>query len=84
MPYRSGTCVAQKGSTKGLILAQLTPSLLVDSSDSVQAVIDPRDPAESAGLRYVSNDRPGIRRKKAGTGFTHTRPDGLRSPSVRR
>jgi DNA topoisomerase-1 len=52
--------------------------LLVDSPDSVQAVIDPRDAAESAGLRYISDDRPGIRRKKAGTGFTYTRPDGSR------
>jgi DNA topoisomerase I len=52
--------------------------LLVDSPDSVQAVIDPRDAAESAGLRYISDDRPGIRRKKAGTGVTFTRPDRSR------
>jgi DNA topoisomerase-1 len=39
-------------------------------------VIDPRDAAESAGLRYVSDERPGIRRKKAGTGFSYIRPDG--------
>jgi DNA topoisomerase I len=50
--------------------------LLVDSSDSAQAIVDPRDAAESAGLRYVSDDRPGIRRKKAGSGFTYTRADG--------
>ena len=53
-------------------------SLLVGSSDSAQAVVDPRDAAESAGLRYVSDDRPGIRRKKAGSGFTYTRADGSR------
>jgi DNA topoisomerase I len=52
--------------------------LLVESSDSAHAVIDPRDAAESAGLRYISDDRPGIRRKKVGTGFTYTRPDGSR------
>jgi DNA topoisomerase-1 len=52
--------------------------LLVEPSDSAQAVVDPRDAAESAGLRYVRDDRPGIRRKKAGTGFTYTRPDGSR------
>src|ERR1700750_307110 len=53
-------------------------NLLVDSSDSAQAIVDPRDAAESAGLRYVSDDRPGIRRKKAGSGFTYTRADGSR------
>ena len=50
----------------------------MESSDSAQAVVDPRDAAESAGLRYVSDDRPGIRRKKAGSGFTYTRADGSR------
>ena len=52
--------------------------MLVELSDSAHAVIDPRDAAESAGLRYISDDRPGIRRKKVGTGFTYTRPDGSR------
>src|SRR5258705_13959397 len=54
------------------------PSLLVESSDSAQAVVDPRDAAESAGLRYVSDNCPGIRRKKAGSGFTYMRADGSR------
>ena len=31
-----------------------------------------------AGLRYISDARPGIRRKKAGTGFTYARADGSR------
>jgi DNA topoisomerase-1 len=53
-------------------------SLLVESSDSAQAIVDPKDAAESAGLRYVSDERPGIRRKKAGSGFTYTRADGSR------
>ena len=51
-------------------------SVLVDSADSAQAIVDPKDAAESAGLRYVSDARPGIRRKKAGKGFTYTRADG--------
>ena len=52
--------------------------LLTEPPDSAQAIVDPRDAAESAGLRYVSDERPGIRRKKAGTGFSYTRPDGSR------
>jgi DNA topoisomerase-1 len=49
--------------------------LVVDPADSAQAIVDPRDAAESAGLRYVSDARPGIRRKKAGKGFIYTRAD---------
>jgi DNA topoisomerase-1 len=32
--------------------------------------------AQAAGLRYVSDTQPGIRRKKAGKGFTYVGPDG--------
>jgi DNA topoisomerase I len=52
--------------------------LLIEPPDSAQAIVDPRDAAESACLRYVSDERPGIRRKKTGTGFSYTRPDGSR------
>src|SRR6516165_9592640 len=51
-------------------------SLLVESADSAQAIVDPKDAAESAGLRYVSDARPGIRRKKRGRGLTYMRADG--------
>jgi DNA topoisomerase-1 len=37
---------------------------------------DPIDSAREAGLRYVSDDRPGIRRRRAGTAFRYLRPDG--------
>ena len=37
---------------------------------------DPADSAEAAGLRYVSDAAPGIRRQKAGTGFRYIGPDG--------
>ncbi|HYF56338.1 MAG TPA: DNA topoisomerase IB [Salinarimonas sp.] len=41
-------------------------------------IIDPRDAAESAGLLYVSDEEPGIRRRKAGKGFLYLKPDGSR------
>ena len=44
--------------------------------DSPQTIAEPKATAESAGLRYVSDARPGIRRRKAGKGFTYTRVDG--------
>jgi DNA topoisomerase-1 len=39
-------------------------------------IVDPRDAAETAGLLYVSDEEPGIRRKKSGKGFTYVKPDG--------
>jgi DNA topoisomerase-1 len=44
----------------------------------VPTIVDPQGAAESAGLRYVSDARPGIRRRKAGKGFAYTRADGSR------
>jgi DNA topoisomerase I len=43
---------------------------------------DPVESAQAAGLRYVSDIQPGIRRKKAGTGFSYVGTDGktIRDP----
>jgi DNA topoisomerase-1 len=49
---------------------------MLDPNATTENVIDPRDAAETAGLRYVSDEEPGIRRKKSGKGFTYTGPDG--------
>jgi DNA topoisomerase I len=61
-----------------------TAGLLLDSSEAIQTIVDPKDAAQSVGLRYVSDARAGIRRRKTGTGFTYTRPDGskLSDPDV--
>jgi DNA topoisomerase-1 len=40
------------------------------------AATDPRTDARAAGLRYVSDDRPGITRRGAGRGFSYRDPDG--------
>ncbi len=37
----------------------------------VEIITDPIESAKAAGLRYVSDAKPGIRRKRAGTGFTY-------------
>lgn len=50
--------------------------MLLDPKASNDTVVDPRDAAETAGLLYVSDEEPGIRRKKSGKGFTYLRPDG--------
>jgi DNA topoisomerase-1 len=50
----------------------------VDSVGSAQVIVDPKDAAEAVGLRYVCDARPGITRKKAGSGFTYCRADRAR------
>ncbi|HEY1365083.1 MAG TPA: DNA topoisomerase IB [Xanthobacteraceae bacterium] len=44
----------------------------------MQSVADAEDDAASAGLRYVSDQRPGIRRRRSGKGFAYLRADGSR------
>jgi DNA topoisomerase I len=39
---------------------------------------DPQASAEEAGLRYMTDEVPGIRRRRAGKGWTYRRPDGSR------
>ena len=49
--------------------------LLEDDLES-GTVVDPCEAAESAGLVYVSDEEPGIRRRKVGKGFTYVKPGG--------
>jgi DNA topoisomerase I len=41
-----------------------------------EVVSDPVESAQAAGLRYVSDMQPGIRRKKSGKGFAYVGTDG--------
>lgn len=50
------------------------PQLVTPDESSL--VTDPVETAEMAGLRYVTDTRPGITRRRAGKGFTYTGPDG--------
>ena len=46
-------------------------------SDEVGAgVVDPREAAREAGLRYVDDSKPGLRRKRNGKGFRYIDPKG--------
>jgi DNA topoisomerase I len=55
-----------------------------EPADEVVAVTDPKDAADLAGLRYVSDGRPGICRRKSGKGFTYFKANSerLADPSV--
>jgi DNA topoisomerase I len=46
------------------------------ATDSSAAIADPIASASAAGLRYVSDDRPGLRRRRAGKGWAYRHPDG--------
>lgn len=41
-----------------------------------EIITDPVESAHAAGLHYVSDAEPGIRRRRAGRGFTYIDPDG--------
>jgi DNA topoisomerase-1 len=52
--------------------------MLQERPSETENIVDPRDAAENAGLRYVSDEEPGIRRKKAGKGFCYAKPGGAK------
>lgn len=45
-------------------------------ADGSVNIVDPQDAAESVGLIHVSDDRPGITRRRAGKGFSYRNPKG--------
>ncbi len=49
-------------------------------------VANPVESARAAGLRYVHDDRPGIRRVRSGKGFRYVDPEGraVRDPETLR
>lgn len=52
--------------------APIDPAEAIDPSTA----IDSREAAESAGLRYLIDDRPGITRRRSGKGFSYRDPKG--------
>ncbi len=48
----------------------------LDTGVTLAVFVDPVESAKAAGLRYVTDDEPGIRRRKRGTGFTYLDSQG--------
>ena len=48
----------------------------LDTGLTIAVFVDPLESAKAAGLRYVTDDEPGIRRQKRGKGFTYLDPQG--------
>src|SRR5256714_15495812 len=51
------------------------------SADAAE-LVDPVASARAAGLRYVSDQSPGLRRKRAGKGFTYVDSGGRHPPGA--
>ncbi|MGZ5179169.1 MAG: DNA topoisomerase IB [Ramlibacter sp.] len=47
-----------------------------ETADDATAAVDPEEAARSAGLRYVSDDQPGITRQALDDGFAYRKPNG--------
>jgi DNA topoisomerase-1 len=52
------------------------PQAELSDQDTAGTIVDPKEAAESAGLRYVNDEAPGIRRKTHGKSFRYVLPDG--------
>lgn len=48
----------------------------ISPADESGVIVDPREAAENAGLVYVTDEKPGIRRLKRGRGFRYETPAG--------
>jgi len=51
---------------------------LPNANEALKLAADPEKTARAAGLIYVSDEQPGIRRKGAGKGFYYLHPDGAK------
>ncbi|RVT90558.1 DNA topoisomerase IB [Sphingomonas crocodyli] len=54
------------------------PRHINHDDEALTNIVDPRDAAESVGLRYVNDDEPGIRRRKVGKGWSYRDDSGTR------
>jgi DNA topoisomerase I len=48
----------------------------IDPAAATPGIVDAKEAAAEAGLRYVSDEQPGITRRRSGTGFAYRMPDG--------
>ena len=47
-----------------------------DDGEQAEIQVDPVESAKMAGLRYITDEEPGIRRKRAGKHFRYVDVDG--------
>ena len=76
MPRSPRESQSARDSLLGSVMATMTRSRR--RQPQTPAPTDPVGSARAAGLRYVSDTRPGLIRKRAGKGFAYLGPDGNR------
>src|SRR5438874_11305125 len=54
----------------------MTEQAMIQHEPEPELITDPVESARAAGLRYVDDTRPGIRRKRAGKNFSYIGLDG--------
>jgi DNA topoisomerase I len=64
----------QKFASKGL--RAIWETTLPRKKQTLEIVTDPVESAKAAGLRYVSDTRPGLRRRRSGKGFRYVDAEG--------
>jgi DNA topoisomerase-1 len=57
-------------------MATVTRKRRTSRANTIGRFSEPSEAAKAASLRYVSDARPGIRRRRAGQGFAYLGPDG--------
>src|SRR5882757_3559087 len=78
-PSSTGGTRASSGGCCCELTKRLSEGLtLFESPEDIATIVDPKGAAESAGLRYVSDERPGIHRRKSGKGFSYLSSEGTR------
>ena len=73
---RSPGAVAWGGRNPLGMTHTLEPGPIMPRRRKPQPSADPFESAKAAGLRYVSDAAPGIRRRRVGRGFSYVGPDG--------
>jgi DNA topoisomerase-1 len=57
-------------------MATLAAAFPIDPPAPAPPAADPSESARAAGLRYVSDEKPGLRRRRSGKGWTYLNPAG--------
>ena len=76
--------IASTTNGNGRLRPHATASAVLNRAASGPPETDPLESAKQAGLRYVHDSMPGIRRRRSGKGFSYLDPEGrpIRNPEV--
>ena len=73
--HRANEAVASRGANE-VVASRGGGAATASRGNGTIVAADPLESAAEAGLRYVTDQKPGIRRRRSGKGFRYVRPDG--------